>query len=138
MRSRSNLHSPSESGVASGRAGALVALLFAALTACGDDDATGNPEPSGSGTFTTSATASSTTTGAGGGGVGGSGAGGSGAGVGGGGGAGGDCLADSGCYECEPTTTDQFLDACTDSACSPFDNVARLPLYNNGNLPPVP
>jgi hypothetical protein len=30
------------------------------------------------------------------------------------------------------------LNACTDSQCSHFDNVARLPNYNGGNLPPLP
>lgn len=39
---------------------------------------------------------------------------------------------------CEPSTTEDFLNGCTDVGCIPFDNVARLPRYNNGNLPPLP
>ena len=59
----------------------------------------------------------------------------------GGGGTGGvppNCDGPSGCYSCPPKTGNQFLNACTNSQCSPFDNVARLPLYNNGNLPAIP
>ncbi|MDB5219128.1 MAG: hypothetical protein JWO86_7055 [Myxococcaceae bacterium] len=44
-----------------------------------------------------------------------------------------------GCFTCEPVQLDDFLNACTDGQCTPFDNVARLPLYKAGQaLPPVP
>lgn len=52
------------------------------------------------------------------------------------------CLAPEGtpanCFQhdvCEPTQDVDFLNGCTDEQCVPFDNVARLPRYNNGNLP---
>lgn len=48
------------------------------------------------------------------------------------------CTSDAGCFVCEPIELVDFLNACTDSTCQPFDNVARLPLYNNGALPPLP
>jgi hypothetical protein len=42
------------------------------------------------------------------------------------------------CVE-SPATADEFLRRCTDSACRPFDNVARLSLYRAGvPLPEVP
>jgi hypothetical protein len=126
-------------------------LGCALLAACGDG---GNPEPPG--TTTTTDTTTSSTSATGGTGTGGStssGGGGStggttssgGGGTGGtvttgGGGTGGapNCDGPNGCYSCKPTVDVQFLNACTNAQCSPFDNVARLPLYNGGNLPPVP
>lgn len=43
------------------------------------------------------------------------------------------------CFEGEPAALEQFYNACTDGQCSPFDNVARLPLYERGKpLPPIP
>ncbi len=55
------------------------------------------------------------------------------------------CLLENGtpknCFDlasCEPATTEDLLNGCTDVGCIPFDNVARLPRYNNGNLPPLP
>ncbi len=48
------------------------------------------------------------------------------------------CDGPNGCYACKPTTLPQFLNHCTDSTCVPFDNAARLPLYKNGTLPPLP
>ncbi|AKV01480.1 hypothetical protein AKJ09_08143 [Labilithrix luteola] len=49
------------------------------------------------------------------------------------------CLGDAGCYLCEPKQLPDFLNACTDGECIPFDNSARLPLYKAGEaLPPVP
>lgn len=44
----------------------------------------------------------------------------------------------AGCFQCTPTTDEDFLNACTDGTCVAFDNAARLPLYNGGNLPPLP
>ena len=41
--------------------------------------------------------------------------------------AGDPCVDPSGCYACTPTSTTQFLNACTAGACAPFDNVARIP-----------
>lgn len=49
-----------------------------------------------------------------------------------------ECLGADGCFECEPTTAIEILNACTDNACSPFDNKARLPLLVDGVLPPIP
>ena len=48
------------------------------------------------------------------------------------------CVGPNGCFSCEPVETDDFLDACTDGSCFAFDNVARLPRFNNGTLPPLP
>ena len=48
------------------------------------------------------------------------------------------CVGPEGCFSCEPEQTEEFLNACTDGSCFGFDNVARLPRYNNGNLPPLP
>lgn len=107
------------------RPAALAGLLALGLAACGDDS--GNPSPTtGSGTFTTTGTGQTTSTGGGGGGGDG------------GGGQGGGCTGEDGCFACEPTENDHFLDACTDSQCAPFDNEERLPLYDGGELPPVP
>jgi hypothetical protein len=97
-------------------------VVIACLAACGDDDANENPKPS----ITASNAAASTGT---------EGAGGNGSG--GGSGVGGGCNED-GCFSCEPATTEHFLNACTDSQCSAFDNEDRLPLFNGGDLPPVP
>jgi hypothetical protein len=104
---------------------ALTIGLFSSVAACDDSE---NPTPTSS-TFTTS-------TGPGAGGNGGNG--GSGDGGNAGGGTGGDCTSAEGCWDCAPTQNVHFLNACTDAACSPFDNVARLPLYNGGDLPPIP
>jgi hypothetical protein len=54
------------------------------------------------------------------------------------GGSGGDDDDEPTCVE-EPSAPEEFLVRCTDSACRPFDNVARLPLYRAGEaLPEVP
>jgi hypothetical protein len=43
------------------------------------------------------------------------------------------------CYACTPQTSTQFLNACTSSACVPFDDHARLTkLTAGGTLPPLP
>ncbi len=49
-----------------------------------------------------------------------------------------DCTGENDCFSCEPTQTSEFLNACTDGTCFPFDNEARLPRYNHGELPPLP
>ena len=41
----------------------------------------------------------------------------------------------SDCVE-DPQTNDEFLNRCTDSKCSPFDNAARIPGFT-GELPPL-
>jgi hypothetical protein len=46
------------------------------------------------------------------------------------------CETDAGCWSCLPTTGPQFLNQCTASQCSPFDNFQRLPNYD-GSLPPL-
>jgi len=49
------------------------------------------------------------------------------------------CSGPNACFACEPVALDEFLNACTDGQCTPFDNVKRLPLYKAGQaLPPVP
>jgi hypothetical protein len=96
----------------------------AGSTASSSASGTGGSESTSTTTTTTTGTSTSTTT--------------SGAGGGGTGGAPPNCDGPNGCYSCAPKTGNQFLDACTTSQCSPFDNVARLPLYNNGNLPAIP
>ena len=48
-------------------------------------------------------------------------------------------LAAGQCYPCKPSSDPQYLNACTDSTCVPFDDKARvtkLPL--DGALPQVP
>jgi hypothetical protein len=117
----------------------VLALLasMAGYTAC---DSTNNPEPnphlttsSGPGGGPASSTGTDGTGGFGGGGA--TGTGGAGGGAGGGG---GNCDGPNGCYDCPPHSNDQFLNHCTTAQCAPFDNEARLPLYNGGNLPPLP
>jgi hypothetical protein len=44
---------------------------------------------------------------------------------------------DGGCYKCAPTTNLEFLNQCTTSTCSPFNDFQRLPNYDGG-LPPLP
>lgn len=49
------------------------------------------------------------------------------------------CYTDDGCYDCIPIDEITYLNACSDSACTPFDNRTRLPLLNgDGTLPPLP
>lgn len=48
------------------------------------------------------------------------------------------CVGNDGCFACEPTTEPEILEACTDAQCEPFDNEARLPLYEGSDLPPLP
>src|SRR5690349_7017536 len=117
---------------------ALFAILASAgataLVACSSES---NPRPPDT-TFTTSSGTTTSATGTGGAGGGGGSTGSSSAtGTGGAGGA-PSCDGPNGCYSCAPKTGTQLLNACTTSQCSPFDNAARLPLYNNGNLPPLP
>ncbi len=49
------------------------------------------------------------------------------------------CIGAEGCFSCEPTVQVEFLTACTDAECIPFDN-AQLEglLLEDGSLPPVP
>lgn len=43
------------------------------------------------------------------------------------------------CYPCEPKIDPEFLNACTDNQCIPFDDKTRVPRANpDGSLPPVP
>jgi len=103
----------------------LLILASSALFACGGDDptilnappGTGGTGPSGN-AGTGGSTASAGTGGTSAGGTGGSSA--------------------AACVE-EPSTAEEFLVRCTDSACRPFDNAARLSLYRAGEpLPEVP
>jgi hypothetical protein len=53
--------------------------------------------------------------------------------------AGVNCYGDGGCWSCTPQTQPEFLNQCTGSQCSGFDNAARLQgLYPDGGLPPLP
>lgn len=53
--------------------------------------------------------------------------------------AGPDCTGEDGCYSCEPTDEGQFLNACNELGCVPFDNRARITRLNpDGSLPPLP
>jgi len=46
---------------------------------------------------------------------------------------------DDECFAGIPETPEQLFNQCTDAACEPFDNSARLPLLNDdGSLPPIP
>jgi hypothetical protein len=137
----------------------LGAALLLALTlpvACSDDDENAQPAPptfpttGGSGGSSAGASGGGSDAGSGGSdaGSGGSSAGSGGdggaagtagtAGTGGAAGAGGNCQGENGCYACPPTTLEHYLNRCTGAQCVPFDDAARLPLYNGGNLPPVP
>jgi hypothetical protein len=51
----------------------------------------------------------------------------------------GGCEGDDGCFACEPTKQAEFLNACTNAACVPYDN-AQLEglLLPDGSVPPVP
>ncbi|MFO0684762.1 MAG: hypothetical protein U0234_22080 [Sandaracinus sp.] len=53
-----------------------------------------------------------------------------------------DCVAPSGCYQCPPSTQEQFLDHCTAPGvtCQAFPvTTTRLPHLNaDGSLPPLP
>ena len=104
--------------------GLLSVLVLAALTACGGDEATLILPPGAGGTAgepSGSAGSGGTDSSA--------------AGSGGTGGAGG---TDAACVE-EPSTPEEFLVRCTDAACRPFDNAARLTRYRAGEpLPEVP
>ena len=42
------------------------------------------------------------------------------------------------CYACAPTTTPEFYNACTPSACEPFDQTRLTNLPADGKLPPLP
>ena len=49
------------------------------------------------------------------------------------------CEGAEGCFKCEATRSIDILNSCTDGTCTPFDNVARLPLFKAGEaLPPIP
>jgi hypothetical protein len=131
------------------RAAPFAGAIFAIATAIAACSSESNPKPPDNNFTTSSGTTSgsdSTTTSASGTGgdgsatssTGSSASTGTGAGGGGTGGAPPSCDGVNGCYSCPPKTGNQLLNACTGSQCSPFDNVARLPLYNSGNLPAIP
>ena len=50
------------------------------------------------------------------------------------------CSGDAGhpCYACPPSTSDQFLNACSNAACVPFDVRRLTNLLPDGSLPPLP
>lgn len=53
---------------------------------------------------------------------------------------GNECVGADGCYACEPQTSEQLLDRCTEAQCEPFSlTPERLPLLaGDGSLPPIP
>lgn len=48
------------------------------------------------------------------------------------------CLAQSGCFQCTPTTDPEILSSCTDSTCIPFDNKRLTNLGPDGTLKALP
>lgn len=103
----------------------LLLLASSALAACGGDDPTILDAPPGSGGTSSGPSGAAGTSAAG------TSAGGSSA-----GGTGGTSAA--ACVE-DPSAPEEFLVRCSDSACRPFDNAARLSLYRAGEpLPEVP
>ena len=51
----------------------------------------------------------------------------------------GGCVdAKTGCYACAPTTREQFLNACTDAVCVPFDTSKVTALNADGSRPDAP
>ena len=51
-----------------------------------------------------------------------------------------DCVGPDGCFACEPSSSIELTNACTDATCEPFANTPeRLPLLErDGGLPPLP
>ncbi|MET0795540.1 MAG: hypothetical protein ABW061_28735 [Polyangiaceae bacterium] len=48
------------------------------------------------------------------------------------------CSDATGCFRCAPQTNTQFLNACSDHSCVPFDNASRLRnLGADGKLKPL-
>jgi hypothetical protein len=49
------------------------------------------------------------------------------------------CLGPDGCFSCPPAAQAEFLNACTDAECIPYDNTPLLGLLQeDGSVPPVP
>ncbi len=49
------------------------------------------------------------------------------------------CVGPDGCFACPPTKTEEFLNACTDAECIPYDNTQLQGLLQeDGSVPPVP
>jgi len=48
------------------------------------------------------------------------------------------CQIPGGCFRCTPSTNSEFLTACTDSTCIPFDNGRLTNLNSDGTLKPLP
>jgi len=48
------------------------------------------------------------------------------------------CQGSTGCFQCSPGTDPEFLSACTDSTCIPFDNGRLTNLNSDGTLKPIP
>lgn len=49
------------------------------------------------------------------------------------------CVGPDGCFSCEPEQPVEFLNACTEAECVPYDNaqIEHL-LLEDGSVPPVP
>jgi hypothetical protein len=50
------------------------------------------------------------------------------------------CIGDDGCFACPPQQFEEFLNACTNAPCIPYDNATNLQglLLEDGSVPPVP
>ncbi len=50
------------------------------------------------------------------------------------------CEGPDGCFSCPPTQFGEFLNACTNAPCIPYDNATKLEglLEADGSVPPVP
>ena len=48
------------------------------------------------------------------------------------------CHGAGGCFQCSPTSDQEFLSTCTDSTCIPFDNKRLTNLSFDGTLKNLP
>ncbi len=49
------------------------------------------------------------------------------------------CVGEDGCYACVPEQQEEYLNACTDAECLPYDNTQLQGLLlEDGSVPPVP
>lgn len=48
------------------------------------------------------------------------------------------CEGENGCFSCAPQQFEEFLNACTNAPCIPYDNGPLEGYLVDGNVPPVP